>query len=255
MIHKRLVLAVLPLLAVGALLLTAPGAQAQRGGGRGGGWSGGGWSPGGNWGYGGNFYRGGYGFYGRGFYPSFYGGWGNYGYPSTSYSSGYYYPYYNYDYSSDVYAAPSYSETAPYYYTTTGNMADQNQRVTVDVQVPADAQLWFNGQQTNDTGPQRSFMSPPVAPGQNYTYDLRARWMQNGQPVDQTQHITVRAGEHRRVDFPMANATPGQPAPTTPTSTTPSSALPATDLEFAQRPGSTGAPAGTQPGAPGAGQP
>jgi uncharacterized protein (TIGR03000 family) len=71
----------------------------------------------------------------------------------------------------------------------------------VHVRVPAAATVWFEGDQTRQTGPARDFVSPPLTPGQTYTYDVRARWTENGRPVEQTRTVRVRAGDTSTVDF------------------------------------------------------
>jgi uncharacterized protein (TIGR03000 family) len=72
----------------------------------------------------------------------------------------------------------------------------------VEVKVPqADAELWFQGVKTNRTGKVREFASPALDRGTTYSYQVRARWMDNGEPVERTRSVTVRAGERVRVDF------------------------------------------------------
>jgi uncharacterized protein (TIGR03000 family) len=80
--------------------------------------------------------------------------------------------------------------------------------VKVDVRVPADAELWFEGQKTNQTGAERTFQSPPLEPGQKYVYDVRARWKENGKEVEQTRKVRVRAGERVTVDFTKPDSNP-----------------------------------------------
>ena len=53
-------------------------------------------------------------------------------------------------------------------------IADNTARV--EVRLPADAELWFEGQKTAQTGTDRSFHSPELQPGQDYVYNVRARW-------------------------------------------------------------------------------
>jgi uncharacterized protein (TIGR03000 family) len=71
----------------------------------------------------------------------------------------------------------------------------------VEVKVPATAQLWFGQTLTRKTGPVREFVTPPLKRGQDFLYDVRARWMQDGREVEQTRRITVSAGARVPVDF------------------------------------------------------
>ena len=71
----------------------------------------------------------------------------------------------------------------------------------IDVRVPPNAQIWFEDQPTTQAGTFREFISPPLEPDRTFTYDVRARWMENGRPVERTRHINVHAGDQLNVDF------------------------------------------------------
>jgi uncharacterized protein (TIGR03000 family) len=73
--------------------------------------------------------------------------------------------------------------------------------VTMNVRVPAGAEIWFEGSKTGQTGTTRTFVSPPLEPGRGFTYEVRARWTDNGKEVDRTRQVHVRAGEKVDVDF------------------------------------------------------
>jgi uncharacterized protein (TIGR03000 family) len=243
-------------LAVAGLFLAAP-VQAQRHGG--GGHYGGAHYGGGH--YGGGYY-GGYGsHYGgwdhfRGGYP-WYGLGLGLGYGSYPYSYGYY-PYSSYGYGTgyygDTYASPGYVDYGTYpvtpdtysyfapatdyqsYYppttTATGPKATAPASGTgamIRVRVPdANAALWFQGTETTQRGTDRTFESPPLAPDHAYTYDIRARWNDDGRPVEETRQVRVHAGDRVTVDFNAAPpaaagaAAPAAPAaPSTGTRSTP----------------------------------
>jgi hypothetical protein len=45
-------------------------------------------------------------------------------------------------------------------------------------------------------------VSPPLTPGQDFTYVIHARWRdENGKVVDLTRHVPVRAGSQIMEDF------------------------------------------------------
>ena len=71
----------------------------------------------------------------------------------------------------------------------------------VTVIVPADAEITIDGAPTSLTGTERAFVTPPLSPGYNYSYTMRARWTANGVPVEQTRKVTFSAGANVRVDF------------------------------------------------------
>jgi uncharacterized protein (TIGR03000 family) len=198
-------LVILSLVSV-VLLAAASDAFAQRrgGGGRGGARGG---------------YYGGRGYYGRGYYGgAYYGGLGWYGG---------YYPYYGYGYSPGYYGSSPYYYTAPStsvpYYTDSATQAapvaqagatttsqsfylDPNAS-TVNVMVPnADAQVWFDGAPTQQRGMERTYHTPALQ--QAGTYTIKARWMENGNPVDRERTVRVQPGRPARVDFraPLENS-------------------------------------------------
>lgn len=72
----------------------------------------------------------------------------------------------------------------------------------VTVIVPtADAEVFFDGAPTTETGTTRTFNTPPLDGGQTYTYTIRARWNQGGQLVDQSRTVSFAAGSHVTVNF------------------------------------------------------
>ena len=76
-----------------------------------------------------------------------------------------------------------------------------NREVTVNVSVPDGAEITFNGSKTAQTGARRAFVSPPLAPGRDYVYDVTARWQEGGREVTRTQRVTVHAGDVINLNF------------------------------------------------------
>src|SRR5262249_29983293 len=62
--------------------------------------------------------------------------------------------------------------------------ADDAAVAEVQVRVPANATVWFDGEPTEQTGPYRRFWTPPLEPGKVYTYQVKARWMLDGAPYE-----------------------------------------------------------------------
>jgi uncharacterized protein (TIGR03000 family) len=117
--------------------------------------------------------------------------------------SGTYGPRYTFYGSAPNYPAPSYSygsfspeHTVAYYC----SAADDHAAV-IDVRVPADAVIQFDGRQTTTTGPERRFVSPPLTPGKEYVYQVSVRWHKGGREVTRTRSPSVRAGERLNVAF------------------------------------------------------
>jgi uncharacterized protein (TIGR03000 family) len=205
-------------------LLYAAESSAQRGGGggRGGGYNRGGYGGYGNFGnYGGNSGSGAYGFIAPGF--GFYGSGSAPLYGSSS-------PYYlNYNGGYDSAYSPLYG-SVPYYYSP-GNVPNvspsnnayspptsnyqsnyppdvfstnrpSNNTASIDVQVPADAKLWFDGRPTSQTGTSRSFVSPPLEPGRTFTYEVKAMWIDaSGRVLTQTRTVQIQANRSSFLSF------------------------------------------------------
>jgi uncharacterized protein (TIGR03000 family) len=62
--------------------------------------------------------------------------------------------------------------------------------------VPGDALVWFDGAATVSRGIDRMFISPSLTPGQEYVYQIRVQWTENGKTVEKTRAVKVHAGDH-----------------------------------------------------------
>ena len=71
----------------------------------------------------------------------------------------------------------------------------------VTVIVPADAEVFLDGDPTTETGTERRFITPPLTVGARYSYTIRARWQQDGRPVEHTRKVPVTGGANATVDF------------------------------------------------------
>jgi uncharacterized protein (TIGR03000 family) len=78
----------------------------------------------------------------------------------------------------------------------------------VTVKLPADAELWFDDVKQKPTGRVRLFVTPELKADREYTYEVRARWRENGREVTQTRKAVVTAGADVEVDFPSASVLP-----------------------------------------------
>ena len=196
-------------LSVAAVFVTPGLSQAQRGGHGGGGH----YSGAHVGGYHGAVHVGGYH---AGTYHS------GYHYGDGRYHGGYGYPYYpylyntypSYDYGApplyygdSTYATPSSDTYQSFYPPPTVIPLDTSGHVTVTV--PEGADIWFDGTATTSTGTVRQFNSPPLDPG-NHSYEIRARWSENGREVTQTKRVEVAPGAHVSVNFPVPSAASGQ---------------------------------------------
>jgi uncharacterized protein (TIGR03000 family) len=85
--------------------------------------------------------------------------------------------------------------------------------VRLTVRVPEAAELWIEDVKTQQTGPVRSFVSPPLDAGQQYKFTIRTRWPEGTQVAEQVQQILVSAGQAFDVTFPAIPAREMLPAP------------------------------------------
>jgi len=76
-----------------------------------------------------------------------------------------------------------------------------DQMASIEVRVPADAQIWIDGVKTKQHGAKRAFASPTLAAGKDYVYEIRAVWREDGRETTETRKITFRAGAQVSVDF------------------------------------------------------
>jgi uncharacterized protein (TIGR03000 family) len=79
---------------------------------------------------------------------------------------------------------------------------------TIVVRLPADAKLTIDDNPTQSTSDERRFVSPPLPPGREFRYVLKASIVRKGETVTATQNVMVRAGKESEVtlEFPGANA-------------------------------------------------
>lgn len=150
--------------------------------------------------------------YGYGYLPAqpYYAYW-NYYYANPSYyyvDPGYYYGVYPTDYSGyssayfpgyDNHGSSPYASPRPAPAPAPAPRADQ---ATLNVRLPVPtAVVWIEGVRTTQTGVTRTFYSPSLSPGSDYTYHVRARWVESGRTVEQERTAPVHAGQQSTLDF------------------------------------------------------
>lgn len=75
------------------------------------------------------------------------------------------------------------------------------QRGRLVVQLPEGSRLYINGRLMAGFGPELSFATPPLEPGQTYYYDLKAEIVRAGQAVIINRTVVVRSGQITRTTF------------------------------------------------------
>lgn len=86
--------------------------------------------------------------------------------------------------------------------------------------VPTNAEVLFNGEATKQTGSVREFVSPMLTPGKVFAYTIAVRYPgADGKPIDDRRVIQVRANDWFRIDF--TRPAPPERAPAPPPEPTP----------------------------------
>jgi uncharacterized protein (TIGR03000 family) len=80
-----------------------------------------------------------------------------------------------------------------YYRVTTPDVPQQS--VLLNVQVPSDAKVEINGEQTSQTGSYRQFVTPVLTEGKSYTMVVKATWSNGQGQVTKSQKVQCQAGE------------------------------------------------------------
>jgi uncharacterized protein (TIGR03000 family) len=76
------------------------------------------------------------------------------------------------------------------------------QTALIDIRLPiATAEIFFNGTRTNQTGISRLFVTPALDPQKDNTYEVKAKWIENGEQKERTETVKVPAGGRILVDF------------------------------------------------------
>jgi len=70
---------------------------------------------------------------------------------------------------------------------------------TLVVSLPADAKLTIDESATKAIDAVRTFVTPTLEAGKDFTYSLKAEVVRNGQTLTATQNVTVRAGQVSRI--------------------------------------------------------
>jgi uncharacterized protein (TIGR03000 family) len=72
----------------------------------------------------------------------------------------------------------------------------------IEVHVPANAHILVDGIRTTQSGSSRIFVTPALAPGKTFSYEMRVQWTAaDGLVVDLTRTVHVKAGRETKVGF------------------------------------------------------
>jgi uncharacterized protein (TIGR03000 family) len=102
------------------------------------------------------------------------------------------------------YVAPAYNP--PQYYNSGYYFAPRQDvpanAALIEMRVPANAEVWFSGEKTTQTGDTRAFVTPALESGHKYAYRIKVRWKdEKGQPVEREKKVPVQPGSRVSLDF------------------------------------------------------
>src|SRR5262249_55929791 len=72
---------------------------------------------------------------------------------------------------------------------------------TLVVSLPADAKLTIDGNATRSTTATRTFVTPALEKGMEFSYTLKAEVVREGQTFTAIKNVTVKAGEESKVSI------------------------------------------------------
>jgi uncharacterized protein (TIGR03000 family) len=81
-------------------------------------------------------------------------------------------------------------------------------RATVTVRVPTDAHLFAEGQPLTLSGGEKTFVTPELPSGRDFTYTFRAEYVRDGERVTRERQLSVRSGGTYAVEFDEKVAKP-----------------------------------------------
>jgi carbonic anhydrase len=75
-------------------------------------------------------------------------------------------------------------------------------KTTITVRVPtAEARVWIDDKETTSRGTSRAFETPALAAGREYSYLVKAAWVERGREVTREKTVSFKAGEPLVVEF------------------------------------------------------
>ena len=79
--------------------------------------------------------------------------------------------------------------------------AAQAAPATIVVTLPVDAKLTIDGAATRSTSSVRTFVTPALESGMEYSYTLKAEVVRDGQTFSTEQRVTVRGGAESKISL------------------------------------------------------
>jgi uncharacterized protein (TIGR03000 family) len=76
--------------------------------------------------------------------------------------------------------------------------------------VPADAEVFFDGDPTTQTGPSRHYTTPALEVGKMYSYKVLVRWQKEGKTLERSCIVSMSGSDHVNVNFFIDKGVPAK---------------------------------------------
>lgn len=80
-------------------------------------------------------------------------------------------------------------------------------RTEIVMNVPLDAIIFVDGNRITSGGSTRLFVTPPLAVGRRYFYDVKVSWVEGSHARESSDHVSFRAGERVVLNYAEPNPT------------------------------------------------
>jgi len=81
----------------------------------------------------------------------------------------------------------------------------------ITIHAPAGASVWVHDEAVAGIRDKFVYTTPRLRPNQLFSYEVRAMWSQDGQPVTDSQTVILQSGDRRLIGFSEKKLTNGKP--------------------------------------------
>jgi uncharacterized protein (TIGR03000 family) len=89
--------------------------------------------------------------------------------------------------------------------------AAESASATITIHAPAGASVWVQDEGVAGIRDKFVYTTPRLRPNQLFSYEVRAMWSQDGQPVTDSQTVILQSGDRRLIGFSEKKLTNGKP--------------------------------------------
>lgn len=79
------------------------------------------------------------------------------------------------------------------------------QRAELIINTPLDGIVYIDGRRTYNSGMTRRFVTPPLAPGQQYFYEVKVTWIEGSRARESNRRVAFKAGDRIVLNYSQPN--------------------------------------------------